>query len=104
MGMVRVTFFPLGILMVMVVTDFAMSSTLSMLKPIFALLSNLSNSLYNFRATKQMQMCASIRRHVKWNMGRISIFDLAMRKAFSTFQRLWYAVKTSSVGISVLVR
>lgn len=26
---------------------------------------------------------------VKWNIGRTSIFDFAMRKARSTFQRLW---------------
>ena len=33
-------------------------------------------------------MWASIRLRVKWNIGRISIFDFAMRNARSTCQRL----------------
>ena len=45
-----------------------------------------------------------MRRLVKWNIGRISIFDFAIRMALSTCHRLWYAEWTSSAGMSVLVR
>ena len=88
----------------MVVMVFANASTLSTLILIYETFSIRSNSLYTFKATKQMHIWASMRLRVKWNMGRISIFDLAIRKARSTCQRLWYAVYTSCIGISVLVR
>lgn len=76
----------------MVVMVFASASTLSTLIFISETFNMRSSSLYTFSATKQMHTCASMRLRVKWNMGRISIFDLAMRKARSTCQRLWYAV------------
>lgn len=47
-------------------------------------------------------MCLDARR-VKWNIGRISIFDLDILKARSTCHRLWYAAYTCEAGMSVLV-
>lgn len=43
-----------------------------------------------FNATKHIW--ASIHLRMKWNIGRILIFDFAIRKALSTRQKLWYAV------------
>ena len=42
-----------------------------------------------------------MRRRVKWNMGRISIFDFEMRKALSTCHKLWYAAYISPAGKAV---
>ena len=42
-----------------------------------------------------MQIWASIRFSVKWNIGRISSVPLPIRKALSTTQRPWYCDMTS---------
>lgn len=63
----------------MVVIVFANARTLSTLILISETFSIRSSSLYTFKATKQMHIWASIRLRAKWDMGRISIFDLAMR-------------------------
>ena len=67
-----------GSLICIVVMVFANASTLSTLILISETFSIRSNSLYTFNATKHIW--ASMRLRVKWNMGRISIFDFAIRK------------------------
>ena len=44
--------------------------------------------LIYFQSYEAMQTCASMRRRVKWNIGRISILDLDILKALSTCHRL----------------
>ena len=52
---------------------------------------------------KQMQMWASMRFSVKWNMGLASRLPFVIRKARSTTQSPWYCSTTSAGFRSVFV-
>lgn len=49
-------------------------------------------SYRTINATKHIHIWASVHLRMKWDIGRILIFDFAIRKALSTRQKLWYAV------------
>ena len=73
-----------GRLICMVVIVFAMARTLSALNFMSAFLIS-ALIFYTLGATKHLQTWVSILHRVKWDIGRISILDLTIRKALSTF-------------------